>query len=148
MFFCHSFFGQEGRIPISKTFHAIFRIKFHFFLFIYKPAYAWLCVRGKCVWSGVAPSLGRTEVLALLAAFSGTEIGGGWPEPPVGPSQHCVSPPPQCLHQWSAGKAQESTPSGCQSHRFRHGLHDPIKCWLRVTVYKRLFSDAHIFIRG
>lgn len=42
-------------------------------------------MRGKCVWAGVAPSLGRTEALALLGAFPGAEMGGGWPEPPVGP---------------------------------------------------------------
>ena len=49
-------------------------------------------MRGKCVWAGVAPSLGRTEALVLLGAFLGAEMGGGWPEPHVGPSQHCVSP--------------------------------------------------------
>ena len=99
------------------------------------------------MWAGVAPSLGRTEVLVLLGAFSGAEMGGGWPEPRVGPSQHCVSPSPQCLPLWSVGRAQESTPSERQCRRFRHGLRYPIRCWLRVIIYKRLFSDAHIFVR-
>lgn len=64
------------------------------------------------MWAGVAPSLGRTEVLALLAAFSGAEMGAGWPEPPVGPSQHCVSPPPQCLPQRPAGRLRKAPPQG------------------------------------
>ena len=136
------FFGQERRIPISKTFHAIFRIKFHF-LYSSKN----LPVPGS-VWEGSVYGLVWRHLWGELRCwFFGGRDGRGVARAPCWAIPALCKPLPQCLPLWSVGRAQESTPSECQCRRFRHGLRYPIRCWLRVIIYKRLFSDAHIFVR-